>query len=71
MGETITYKELAELAGSPRAARAAGNAVRSHCLPLLIPCHRVVKSGGGIGDYSGGDGCETKLWLLRHESNLT
>ena len=67
IGQTISYSELAELAGNPRAARAAGNAVRSHHLPLLIPCHRVVKTGGELGNYSGGDGCETKQWLLRHE----
>ncbi len=68
VGQTISYSELAKLAGfNPRAARATGNAVRSHHLPLLIPCHRVVKTDGGLGNYSGGDGCETKQWLLKHE----
>ncbi len=69
VGETISYSRLAELAtGNPRAARAVGNAVRSHNVPLLIPCHRVVKEGGGLGNYSGGDGCATKEWLLKHEN---
>lgn len=79
IGETLSYKELAMLSGSPRAARAVGQAVKSHCIPILVPCHRVVNSsagGGGAGgratagNYSGGDGTATKTWLLEHEKKM-
>ena len=53
-GETVTYGELAELAGRPRAARAAGSAMRHNPVPFVIPCHRVVAAGGRIGGYGGG-----------------
>jgi methylated-DNA-[protein]-cysteine S-methyltransferase len=53
-GETVTYGELADLAGRPRAARAAGSAMRDNPLPFVIPCHRVVAAGGKIGGYGGG-----------------
>lgn len=69
IGQTLSYQQLAVLAtGNPMAARAAGNAVRSHNIPLLIPCHRVVKTSGELGNYSGGDGLDTKKWLLEHEN---
>lgn len=51
--QTRTYQELAVLAGSPNAARAAGTACAQNPLPLVLPCHRVVPSAGGIGAYSG------------------
>lgn len=66
-GTTITYGELAALAGSPRAARAVGRAVATNPLPIIIPCHRVVAAGGRPGGYSGGGGLATKAWLLRRE----
>ena len=70
-GETLSYSELAKRSGHPGTARATGQAVKSHHLPLLIPCHRVVKSGGrGIGNYSGGEGSVTKQWLLDHEKTM-
>jgi methylated-DNA-[protein]-cysteine S-methyltransferase len=53
-GETVTYGELAALAGRPRAARAAGTAMRANPLPFVIPCHRVVAAGNKIGGYGGG-----------------
>jgi methylated-DNA-[protein]-cysteine S-methyltransferase len=53
-GETVTYGELADLSGRPRAARAAGSAMRDNPLPFVIPCHRVVAAGGRIGGYGGG-----------------
>jgi methylated-DNA-[protein]-cysteine S-methyltransferase len=53
-GETVTYGELADLAGRPRAARAVGSAMRDNPLPFVIPCHRVVAAGGKIGGYGGG-----------------
>lgn len=67
-GSTVSYGELAAMAGSPGAARAVGQAVHQHNFPLLVPCHRVVYKGGGIGNYSGGDGTSTKEWLLKHET---
>ena len=71
VGDTVSYSELADLAGNPAAARAVGQAMRKHCIPLLIPCHRVVRSrGGGLGNYSGGEGTPTKQWLLEHEKKM-
>jgi len=53
-GETITYGQLAALIGKPGASRAVGNANGRNPLPLIIPCHRVVASGGGLGGFSCG-----------------
>ncbi len=53
-GETVSYGELAAMAGRPRAARAVGTAMASNPLPFVIPCHRVVAAGGKIGGYGGG-----------------
>ncbi len=53
-GSVSTYKQVATEAGSPRASRAAGNALGSNPLPIVVPCHRVVHSGGGLGGYTGG-----------------
>jgi methylated-DNA-[protein]-cysteine S-methyltransferase len=53
-GETVSYGELAELAGRPRAARAVGSAMRSNPVPFVIPCHRVIAAGHRIGGYGGG-----------------
>ncbi|XP_052517042.1 methylated-DNA--protein-cysteine methyltransferase isoform X1 [Budorcas taxicolor] len=66
-GETVSYQQLAALAGNPRAARAVGGAMRSNPIPILIPCHRVVCSSGAMGNYSGGVG--VKEWLLAHEGH--
>lgn len=57
-GETRTYAWLAAKAGSPDAVRAAGQAMRRNPLPVVVPCHRVVSSGGGIGGYAGDTGPE-------------
>lgn len=62
-GETVSYGELAEMAGRPRAARAVGNAMSRNPLPILVPCHRVVAAGGRIGGY-GASGVSTKRFLL-------
>jgi methylated-DNA-[protein]-cysteine S-methyltransferase len=51
-GETITYAELAALCGRPKAARAVGNAMAKNRVPVVVPCHRVLKSSGGIGGWS-------------------
>lgn len=65
-GKTLSYGELAEQAGSPRAARAVGNVMRSNRFPLIVPCHRVVASQG-MGGYSGVEGLTTKQRLLKME----
>lgn len=65
-GTVIGYGALAELAGSPGAARAVGNAMARNPIPLWVPCHRVVASGG-LGGYSGGGGLATKRALLALE----
>ncbi len=65
-GKVITYGELAKRAGYPGAARAVGNAMKKNRLPLVIPCHRVVPSTGGIGEYS--QGKRWKKMLLELES---
>lgn len=61
-GAVSTYREVAAEAGSPRGARAAGNALGANPLPIVVPCHRVLHSGGGLGGYTGG--LERKRVLL-------
>ncbi len=63
-GTTCSYARLAGLAGG--SARSIGGAMRSNPIPILIPCHRVV-AATGLGGYSGGDGAETKRFLLTLE----
>jgi methylated-DNA-[protein]-cysteine S-methyltransferase len=65
-GQTRTYGELAALAGSPGAARAAGHAMAGNPWPILVPCHRVF-ARSGFGEYSAGSGVQTKLRLLWRE----
>ena len=67
VGETLTYGQLAKLAGSPHAARAVGGAMARNRWPLIVPCHRVVGSSGKLTGYSGEGGLKTKHWLLEHE----
>jgi methylated-DNA-[protein]-cysteine S-methyltransferase len=64
-GETASYAEVAAAAGSPRAARAAGNALAGNPIPIVVPCHRVIHAGGGIGGYTGG--LDNKRFLLNLE----
>lgn len=64
-GETRTYSELAESAGSSRAHRAAGSALGANPIPIIVPCHRVLRVGGALGGYGGG--LEVKQWLLELE----
>jgi methylated-DNA-[protein]-cysteine S-methyltransferase len=59
-GETITYKELAKRAGSPKAMRAAGQAMRNNPLTILTPCHRVISSSGELHGYSGATNPKSK-----------
>jgi methylated-DNA-[protein]-cysteine S-methyltransferase len=67
-GKVISYSELAERAGSPTAVRAAGSACAKNAIVLVVPCHRIVKSGGALGNYA--YGLNKKEWLLRHEAAL-
>lgn len=64
-GATRSYREIAEQAGSPNGFRAAGNALGANPIPIIVPCHRVLASGGGLGGYTGG--LDVKRWLLRRE----
>jgi methylated-DNA-[protein]-cysteine S-methyltransferase len=64
-GDTITYGGLAVAAGRPGAARAVGSAMANNPVPILIPCHRVLRSEGGVGNYGGGP--QMKRFLLKLE----
>ncbi len=68
-GRTITYQQLAKLANSPKAARPAGTVMANNPLPLIIPCHRVIKTDGSIGNFSAGQGIPTKKNMLALESH--
>ena len=67
-GSFLTYAEVAAEAGNPRAHRAAGSALARNPIPIVIPCHRVLRSGGVVGNYGGGP--EMKARLLRMEGAL-
>jgi methylated-DNA-[protein]-cysteine S-methyltransferase len=67
-GHTESYADLAYRAGSPAAVRAAGSACAKNKIVLVIPCHRIIKSGGAIGAY--GYGVDKKMWLLHHEGAI-
>lgn len=67
-GQTRSYTEMARSAGNERAVRAAGTACGSNPIPLVVPCHRVLRSGGGLGGYGGG--LPMKEGLLRLEGVL-
>lgn len=64
-GAVSSYKQVATAAGSPRGSRAAGNALGHNPIPIIVPCHRVLHSGGGLGGYTGG--LERKRLLLAVE----
>ncbi|MCL2110299.1 methylated-DNA--[protein]-cysteine S-methyltransferase [Microgenomates group bacterium] len=65
-GETRSYKWIASRIGRPKSTRAVGSACGKNPLPVIIPCHRVIKSDGSLGEYSGG-GVEVKKALLERE----
>lgn len=70
-GETRSYGELAEIVGHPGASRAVGTALGRNPLCIIVPCHRIIPSGGSIaecGHYGGGEW--RKRWLLNHEAPL-
>jgi O-6-methylguanine DNA methyltransferase len=66
-GQTITYTQLAEKIGRPLAARAVGNALAKNPLPLIIPCHRIIRSDGSAGKFSTAGGSKLKRKLIKHE----
>ncbi|XP_053306403.1 methylated-DNA--protein-cysteine methyltransferase [Spea bombifrons] len=70
MGQTVSYKELAKIAGNEKAARAVGGAMKSNPIPIIIPCHRVICSDGSVGNYGSGKANQLKPWLLAHEKLL-
>jgi methylated-DNA-[protein]-cysteine S-methyltransferase len=65
-GASATYTDVATAAGSPRAVRAAGTALGTNPLCVVVPCHRVLRAGGGLGGYAGG--LAAKRWLLEREA---
>ena len=65
-GGVLSYSQVATRAGSPRGSRAAGNALGSNPIPIVIPCHRVLRTGGALGGYGGG--LDRKRALLDLES---
>jgi methylated-DNA-[protein]-cysteine S-methyltransferase len=65
-GAVSSYKQVAAAAGSPRGSRAAGNALGSNPIPIVVPCHRVLHAGGGLGGYTGG--VDRKRLLLAVEN---
>ena len=67
-GSVSSYRQVAAEAGSPNAYRAAGNALGSNPIPIVVPCHRVLHAGGGLGGYTGG--LERKRYLLALEGAL-
>jgi len=66
-GETRSYKEVAEAIGHPNSSRAVANACARNPHPIVVPCHRVIRSDGELGGYSGEGGVEAKLRLLNSE----
>lgn len=67
-GGVSSYQQAAAAAGSPRGSRAAGNALGSNPIPIVVPCHRILRSGGALGGYGGG--LDRKRWLLGLEGAL-
>lgn len=67
-GKTKTYKEIAISIGKPNSARAVANACGKNPYPIDIPCHRVIRSDGNIGGYSGEGGVKKKMQLLKSEN---
>jgi methylated-DNA-[protein]-cysteine S-methyltransferase len=68
-GHVSTYREMASKAGNERAVRAAGNALGANPIPIVVPCHRILRTGGSLGGYGGG--LPRKEFLLRLEGALS
>lgn len=69
-GETRSYADLAEAVGSPRAVRATGSAMGSNPVPIIVPCHRVVRSDGAPGGFGGGSARKAKLLRFERSGRL-
>ncbi len=69
-GTTVSYKELGSLVGKSTASQSVEEALKNNPFPIIIPCHRVIKSDGTLGEYSGGGGIKTKEWLINHENGI-
>ncbi len=69
IGRTITYGELAQLCGIPKGSRLVGQAMAKNPFPIIVPCHRVIRSDGSLGSFSGG--IELKRKLLRLERSIS
>lgn len=73
-GETVSYSDEAKMIGDDNALRAVGNANGKNCIPIIIPCHRVISKNGKLGGYSGGEGenkgIQIKKYLLELEKNF-
>lgn len=67
-GEVRTYAQIAEEVGSPRAYRAVGSACAGNPIPIIVPCHRVVPSTGGVGNYAGGSAMKRRLLEFEREN---
>ena len=67
-GETRTYKDLANAIGKPNSSRAVANACGKNPYPLIIPCHRVIRTDGNLGGYSGVGGLKTKKSYMKKKS---
>jgi len=67
LGQTKTYSDLARQVGNPKAARAVGSVMAGNPVPLIIPCHRVLRTDGGLGGFSAPGGTATKQRMLHHE----
>jgi len=70
LGQTISYGRLAKRLGRPAASRAVGNILARNPLPLIIPCHRIIRSDGNPGRFSAAGGVRLKEKLLRHEKKI-
>jgi len=68
-GTTVTYKDIASSIGRPGSARAIGLIMSKNPIPLIIPCHRVIRSDGGLGGFSGQGGVEMKKKMLALEGS--
>ena len=67
-GKTVSYRDIAERAGNSKAVRATGSANANNPLPIVIPCHRILNTGGGLGGYGGN--LERKVYLLELEGSI-
>jgi methylated-DNA-[protein]-cysteine S-methyltransferase len=67
-GQTRSYADIARAIGRPKAVRAVGTAIGANPVWIMVPCHRVIQSNGGLGGYAGG--IERKRWLLEHEMRV-